>query len=288
MLYVLPDRPVDPLAVSVMRAIDAVAKELHLPYFLVGAMARDVLLGHVLGPNPGRATRDLDVAFALEDWEQFQQIQDRLIAGGRFVVVRGVAHRLLFNPDGGAPRYIVDVIPFGGVEQPTRTIAWPPDMHTIMHVAGFSDALQTAPLVQVAPDLTIHIASLPGLALLKLFAWQDRGLDDARDAIDLATLCRHYAEAGNLDRVYDEAIIALASVGFDIELAGAWLLGKDTAVTASPQTRVQLRALLSDARVSERLVSDMAKGLRHSTHAVQDATQLLDQFTQGFFSQTVD
>jgi predicted nucleotidyltransferase len=136
--------------------------------------------------------------------------------------------------------------------------------------------------------LTIPIASLPGLALLKLLAWQDRGLDDARDAIDLATLCRHYAEAGNLDRVYDEALLALASVGFDIELAGAWLLGKDTAVTASPQTRVQLRALLSDARVLERLVSDMAKGLRRSTQAVHDATQLLDQFARGFFSQTVE
>lgn len=238
MLYVLPDRPVDPLAVSVMRAIDAAAKELRLPYFLVGAMARDVLLGHVFGLDPGRVTRDLDVAFALEDWEHFQQLQDRLIASGRFVAVRDVVHRLLFSPDGGAPRYIVDVIPFGGVEQPTRTIAWPPAMHTIMHVAGFSDALQTAPLVQVALDLTIP-TSLPGLALLKLFAWQDRGLDDARDAIDLATLYRHYAEAGNLDRVYDEAMLALEAVGFDIELAGAWFLGKDTAVTASPQTCVQ-------------------------------------------------
>jgi hypothetical protein len=40
-----------------MRAIDAVAKALYLLYFLVGAMARDMLLGHVFGLNPGRATR---------------------------------------------------------------------------------------------------------------------------------------------------------------------------------------------------------------------------------------
>jgi hypothetical protein len=39
MLCVTSDRPVDPIAVSVMREIDAVATDLHLPYFLVGAMA---------------------------------------------------------------------------------------------------------------------------------------------------------------------------------------------------------------------------------------------------------
>ena len=86
--------------------------------------------------------------------------------------------------------------------------------------------------------------------MLKLLAWHDRGLDDARDAIDLVTLCRHYADAGNLDRLYAEALPALQAVGFDIELAGAWLLGKDLATTASQQTRVQLHALLSDVRTS--------------------------------------
>lgn len=52
MLCVKPDRPVDPITVSIMREIDAVAKEMNLSYFLVGAVARDVLLGHVFGLNP--------------------------------------------------------------------------------------------------------------------------------------------------------------------------------------------------------------------------------------------
>ena len=57
MLCVKLDRPVDPVAVSVMREVDTVAKELHLPYFLVGAMARDVLLGHVFDLLSGAAHR---------------------------------------------------------------------------------------------------------------------------------------------------------------------------------------------------------------------------------------
>ena len=74
---------------------------------------------------------------------------------------------------------------------------------------------------------------------------------------------------------------------FDIELAGAWLLGKDTAATASQQTRVPLQALLSEARTSEQLVHDMAKALRRREDAVTYAAQLLDQFTQGFCSQAI-
>ncbi len=181
MLYVKPDHPVDPIVVSIVHAVDAVAKALGLSYCLVGAMARDVLLRHVFGLDPGRATRDVDIAFALESWEQFQQIQDRLIAGGRFVAARDVMHRLLFSPDGATQRYIVDLIPFGGVEQSPHTIVWPPDMQVMMHVAGYAEALQTAPLVQVATGLIIHVVSLPGLALLKLLAWQERGLADPKE-----------------------------------------------------------------------------------------------------------
>jgi predicted nucleotidyltransferase len=129
-------------------------------------MARDVLLGHVFGLDMGRATRDMDFAFALEGWKQFQQLQERLIAGGHFVAVRDITHRLLFCPGSHAQEYMVDLLPFGGVEQPTHTIAWPPDMQILMTVAGYRDVLETAPLVQVATGLIIRIVSLPGLAML--------------------------------------------------------------------------------------------------------------------------
>ena len=69
-----------------------------------------------------------------------------------------------------------------------------------------------------------------------------------------------------------------------IELAGAWLLGKDLATTASQQTRVQLHALLSDVRTSERLINDMAKAIRSRDDAVTYVEQLLNQFTTGFAS----
>jgi hypothetical protein len=52
-----------------------------------------------------------------------------------------------------------------------------------MTVAGFEDAIAAAVQVQVSADLTVPVASLAGIAVLKLFAWQDRYTTD-KDALD--------------------------------------------------------------------------------------------------------
>jgi predicted nucleotidyltransferase len=49
------------------------------PYYLAGATARDLLLEHAHGINPGRDTRDLDLAVMVADWTGFEQ-DDRTIA----------------------------------------------------------------------------------------------------------------------------------------------------------------------------------------------------------------
>ena len=38
-----------------------------------------------------------------------------------------------------------------------------------------------------------------------------------------------YADAGNIDRLYDEETVLLEAAGFDLRLAGAELLGRDVA-----------------------------------------------------------
>lgn len=64
-----------------------------------------------------------------------------------------------------------------------------------MSVAGFAEALASAVVVQLPEGV-----------------WM---------------LLRHYADAGNEDRLYgEEGEAALTAVAFDLQTAGAWLLGK--------------------------------------------------------------
>jgi predicted nucleotidyltransferase len=97
-----------------------------------------------------------------------------------------------------------------------------------MSVAGFAEALETAVAAALPGGVSIDVASVPALALLKIWAWKDRRYSaPGKDAPDLWMFLRHYSEAGNQDRLYGEESEALAAYAFDLDEAGAWLLGKD-------------------------------------------------------------
>jgi predicted nucleotidyltransferase len=278
-----PDRPVLPTALLVIQEIHKASKALGYPVFLVGAMARIILLENIFGLNPGRATTDVDFAFALDDWEQYKALKTFLLANADFEESKHEAHRLFLRLPGSKHKYTVDLIPFGGIEASPNTIAWPPDMAVMMNVAGYSDALAAAVEVEVSTGVNMAIASLPGIAMLKLFAWADRGQENPKDAIDLVLLLRGYHEAGNENRIYGEeaALKALETAGYDIELAGAWLLGNDVLAMASAQTNTGLQALLNGSK-RERLIADMTRAMLGRDNAMDYSRRLLEQFTNGF------
>lgn len=281
-----PDRPVDPIALSVICEIHKASKELGFSVFLVGAMARIILLENIFGLRAGRATTDVDFAFALDNWEQFRSLKTFLVENSNFEESGHVAHRLLLRLPGLAHKLKVDLIPFGGIETSPDTIAWPPDMSVMMNVAGYSDALAAAVTVEVSPGINMAVASLPGIAILKLFAWADRGRENPKDAIDLVSLLRGYHEAGNESRIYEEesaSLAALEAAGYDIELAGAWLLGNDAAAMVSAQTNKDLTALLTGTKI-RRLVEDMARSMLGKDNALEYSQRLLEQFTSGFIA----
>jgi len=110
-------------------------------------------------------------------------------------------------------------------------------------VAGYREAFEAAPPLEIDPGFVVRVVSLPGLAILKLFAWADRGVADSRDAIDLAILLRQYGAAGNADRLYGAEIGVLEAASYDLDLAGARLLGRDAARINSRPRRVGSSAL---------------------------------------------
>lgn len=154
-----------------------------------------------------------------------------------------------------------------------------------MSVTGCRDAMASAVRVELESGLAIPVASIPGMAVLKWFAWLDRGQENPKDALDLVALLRGYHEAGNQERLYTDALSALERAGYDIELGGAGLLGHDAAAIAGRDTRDELRARLADARLMDRLAADMARAIRGRDDAFGIARNLLAQFSKGFAAQ---
>jgi predicted nucleotidyltransferase len=217
-----PERPVPETVVAILRHAAEAARASETLYCVGGALARDLLLFHIFGQQTGRATRDVDVMVFVEDWVAFEALKARLLATGEFAAA-DAAQRLLY----GSMEIPLDFVPFGGVEGPAGSVAWPPERVVVMSVVGFREAAHTAIPIVVDEALTVPVVALAALSLLKLTAWLDRHQETDKDAIDLLTLLRLYHAAGNEDRLYGEETELLAACGFDPELAGARLLGRD-------------------------------------------------------------
>jgi predicted nucleotidyltransferase len=140
--------------------IQVVAREHDL--LLVGAQARDLLLMHAYRIDTRRATEDVDLAFMVGDWNQFLDLRARLVESGRFSEHERALHKLTHNGVGGSR---VDLIPFAGVEDADRHIAWPPDGAVVMNVIGFREVLESALSVSLPEAISINVPPLPGLTL---------------------------------------------------------------------------------------------------------------------------
>jgi len=282
MLFVRSDKPVDPLTIEVLRALEATAKEVGLAYFIAGATARDILLSNVYGFEVDRATMDLDVAIVVKSWSQFNELKQRLAATGTFKPGPSAMQRMYYAPARDHDGYPVDILPFGSVENPPRTIVWPPHRDSQLNVLGFDEALTSAVLVSVDDGLAIPFASLVSLAALKLLAWADRRHVTSKDALDFAKLLRCYANAGNRDRLYGEASEILEMVGYDLGLAGARLLGSDVRRSMLPETNAALRSILDNSESREQLALRMEPALLMHADPHAAAVSLIDQFSSGF------
>lgn len=278
-----PDRPVDTLLLDILRRVDVVTRKLGIDYFVGGALARDLILLHVFGRDTGRATRDVDLGVCIDDWDRLDALRGHLIEGGYFAVQPGVAHRLIYRAADNAFGIPLDLLPFGGVEHSDGTIAWPPAMDVVMNVAGFAEARTSALMVEIADNFVVPVPSLPSLAVLKLIAWRDRHMETSKDATDFLLMARHYADAGNFDRLYETESTLLQAVDFDPELAGAMLLGKDAATVSSPGTKQIVMGILTTPSLKQRLIDQL---LRATLTSGDDAGSsrvepILDAFQSG-------
>ncbi len=272
-------KPLTPLVLEPLKAVAQTANSLDLQYFLAGATARDLVLENIFGRPPGKLTRDLDFGFVLSDWKQFENLKAALISTGRFKPDREIQRVLYQHSAGMSVR--VDLIPFGGVQEGSQ-ISWPPDNDFVMNVAGFREALESAIHVQVDSDLVVPVASLPGLIILKLFAWADRK-HEKRDAPDILKILIDYADAGNEDRLYADELPVLEAAEFNVPIAGARLLGKDARHIACQETSAGIAKMLADPDLKQALLNQLVQTSSRSDDSFADhCALLLDNFQSGF------
>ncbi|MDF7659176.1 nucleotidyl transferase AbiEii/AbiGii toxin family protein [Erwiniaceae bacterium L1_54_6] len=256
--------PLSSVIEKLLGTINRVCCSQDISFFIAGASAREILIHHVYGRRIGRQTRDIDFAVFVNGWEQFEALKQSFIKEGA-LAIKGNAHRMM------AEGVELDIIPFGDVAE-DKQVAWPPDREIIMAVDGFEDAHLHTVRVQLSSGEVLPFCSLPGLALLKLFAWRDRGAANAKDATDLYKIISEYGLIED-ERIYELAIDN-EKFEWDPVRMGAFLLGNDVAIMSAGETYMALLQL-----DKEKLIDAVVRQSRDESF--QEIDQRVNDFWQG-------
>ena len=271
---------IDEAHIAALSLLKQAADSAHIPFFVVGATARDYILEFGHSRTAYRMTRDVDIGAKVADWDQYEKLTSALLAAGKFIATRN-KHRLLFG------EVMVDIVPFGRVADKNKMIRWPPEQGHVMSVLGFQEAYDHSIRVRLSSDplLEIKVSTLAGLALIKLIAWHDAYPERQKDAEDLHFIMNQYDEAGNTDRLYEKEHALLEEEGFDNRLAGIRLLGRDMARIAGPETRTAIESLLNretEENSRYKLVAAMLRGSLTADEKFDEILRQVEKLKKGF------
>ena len=209
------------LLAETLQALYHCYNQLQLPLYVVGASARDIALRLLKVGNAPRRTLDLDVAVALQNWKQYEELSHILLQN-HFIKAQEKQRFYYLGVD-GRNRFEVDIVPFGSIAEKEQ-VAWPPEGSPVMSVRCFEEVMRHADNVQVDDNYTFKIASLSGQFLIKLDTWQDRHLRTKKDATDMVFILQNIYVAYALSHDAIPAEIDIDAEHFDVVVAGAeWI-----------------------------------------------------------------
>jgi len=223
---------------ALLRDFARIAEQNDIPYVVVGAAGRLLVFDWQYDFGSEHTTTDWDIGVQISSWEVFERFKRALTGGINPAFTEDpVAHRL--NHITGVP---IDIIPFGGLERAGGIIVWPQDERQMV-VLGFREVQLNAVKIDIGEGVFVPVATPPGLAILKIFAFHDRHLSD--DLRDLFFILDNYDRAGNEERIFNELTDLFLSKKLEYEFSGAYLLGMDVGRLVNPETLTRLLQIIS-------------------------------------------
>jgi len=250
---------IDSLYVQAIRDIKEITDSQNISFFIIGALARDIIMEYFYEIKAPRITMDIDLGIKVSGWSRFDKLINALEKSGKFRRLKE-KHKIVYK------NIIIDIVPFGGISGKDEKIIWPPQKEVVISVTGFNEVYDYSTLakLQSNPDLEIKIPTLPGLAILKLFAWKDSYPYRPRDAEDLLFIMEKYEIAVNLEELYESELSILESEDFDVQMSGIVLLGKEMGKICTKKTLKYLREIINE-ETSENSNFNLVKHMIYSS-----------------------
>lgn len=219
-------------------ALERAFYKFDIDFYLIGARARDAWIEH-LYLRDRRITTDVDFAIYIRTHEQFQELSEYLCTVESFHREPNAPYRFRF---GGANGLIVDLLPFGAIEQDGSV--WLENPPTEISVYGMKEVTEQAEVITGA----WKVISLPGLVVLKLIAFSENP-GRQKDLRDIELILQHYHEIVP-DIFWEPGYDDLLTGNIDPEPVAARILGRQIGTLLSSNTTLREGTL---AALSEKL-----------------------------------
>lgn len=228
-----------PLLKGLLDELIPVFQKLEIKFFVIGATARDIIM-ELHGEKSGRRTQDIDIAIAVDKWEEFSTIEKEIIQLSNFQKDKKQKQRFLYLND-----FQLDIVPYGGITTNEDKIFWPPDQSFAMSVLGFEEAEKDLVRVKIDDSVEIDIVSLAGIFLLKIVAWNDRNHKGNKDADDIGFILSNYLNIHEERAAMEHYEDVYEMENFSITKAGATLLGIDIAQLLSNGSKDKIKEIIT-------------------------------------------
>jgi predicted nucleotidyltransferase len=211
----------------IIDALERAFKRFEVDFYLIGAQSRDVWTNHLSITK--RTTRDIDYCVYMPDYETWQNLTAYLVNEEGFTRDENEPYR--FYKEG-----IVDLIPFGGIEQNGEVILDNPK--TELSVYGCREVTNEAVVI----DGNFKVVTLPGLCIMKLIAFDEKPDRRAKDLDDFLLILANYGDIAG-DQLFEVANEDLIDGDFQMNIAAAIMLGRHMAVILRSNSELKARVI---------------------------------------------
>ena len=187
----------NPKLKEILAILDKSMKSFGVEFYLIGARARDFWLAAKNIP-PRRFTEDIDFAILMNSIEDFEKLKDYLENTGYFIKSKSFPQRI-YTTD---REFMIDLLPFVQIAK-AYYVTFKDKDKTRMSTLGLKEVFEKSLPVAIDDKLEILTASLPGIIILKLIAWNDRPDSRSKDLKDIAFIIKNYFDLQD-DLIYEK------------------------------------------------------------------------------------
>ena len=235
----------------IVAEVSAACEGLGLDFFVVGAFAQAPWYDR--GGQPFRGTNDVDFAVSVPDGSTYVALRQALITERGYRARKD--NELSLKTASG---YVVDLLPFSSLED--HDSDWTPlQAITVERFEGLAEIARSQLVQYAVAGTSFQAASISGIVLLKLIAFDDRPERRSRDLEDIYHIITHFPYIDN-DLVYEGyALLEVEDLAY--EDVACMVLGREISRMVRPNTALtdRVRAILAvDGVPSDKLVRRFA------------------------------